>query len=273
MEPMNWSTVLWLRTQPTDDLVSFQMVRLPTPREVMSHLLFQLATAGNARISKTRMLGFFSLFFQCVNSVNMRSNMVIVVLAKSPTSAQRTLKGSGFMTSPPVTNASDCDGCPQSHQTPPNGGVASEAPGRRLRPLGQGWVSFTGGPPESHLATLAHVLPADTIHVVIHADGSIEYDEKRPGGWEPPSPIDGFERDEKNPRLFRPLWRSCQLRSFSLVVKENCQCLDVIAKCGNPRAANVDEIVKHTDCVQCEHRLSILVPPKPKKKTLHSRSI
>jgi hypothetical protein len=177
------------------------------------------------------------------------------------------------MTSQPVTNASDCEGCPQPRQIPPDEGVASEALGRRLRPSGQGWVSFTGGIPETHLATLTHVLPADMTHVVIHPDGSIEYDEKRPGGWEPPSPIDGFERDEKNPRLFRPLWKSCQLRSFSLVIKENCQCLDVIAKCGNPWAAEIDELVKHKACAKCEHRIPILVPPIPQKKTLHSRSI
>ena len=176
------------------------------------------------------------------------------------------------MTSRPVTNASDCEGCPQPRQFPMIPETSSEAPGRRLRPSGQGWVSFTGGPPEGHLAALAHVLPVDIAYVTIHPDGSIEYDEKRPGGWEPPSPIDGFERDTENPRLFRPLWKSCQLRSFSLTVKENCRCLDVIAKCGNPRAPVTDQLVKHMACVDCDYRLSILVPPKPRKKTLHSRS-
>ena len=171
------------------------------------------------------------------------------------------------MTSQPATNASDCEGCPESRRTPTNRGAAPEAPGRTLRPSGQGWVVWTGGPPEAHLASLSFVLPPGMLHVRIHPDGSIEY-EKGLDDWEPPSPIDGYERDAVNQRLYRPLWKSCQCRYFSVKVKEACQCLDVIAKCGHPQAEVVDEFVKCWLCNQCEDRVAIPQPFVPKRKTL-----
>jgi len=176
------------------------------------------------------------------------------------------------MTSRPVTNASECEGCPGPRPTPSDGGVAPEAPGRPLRASGQGWVIWTGGPPEAHLAALAFVLPHGLLHIRVHPDGSIEYIGKRLDDWEPPSPIDGYERDAANQRLYRPLWKSCQCRYFSVKVKEKCQCLDVIAKCGNPQAKVVDEFVKCVDCDQCEDRVAISEPFVPKRKTLHSKS-
>jgi len=175
------------------------------------------------------------------------------------------------MTSPPVENASGCEGCSQPHQTPPSGGVAPEAIGRSRRGSGQGWVIFTGGPPEAHLAALAHVLPQGYDRVTVHHDGSIEY-AKGLDDWEPPSPINGYERDAANPLLFRPLWKSCRWRRFSVRVTDNCQCLNVVAKCGHPMSPNVDEFVKCEICNRCECREEIKPRPIPQKKTLHSRS-
>lgn len=175
------------------------------------------------------------------------------------------------MTSQPVTNASDCKGCSEPHQAPPNGGVAPEATGRPLRPSGQGWVTWTGGPPEAHLAALAFVLPHGLVHIRIHPDGSIEYIGERPDDWEPPSPIDGYERDAENPKLFRPLWKSCQHRYFSVVVKDACHCLNVVAECGRPELKTADKSVDCQACNLCEHRLSIPELQRPKKKTLQSR--
>jgi hypothetical protein len=175
------------------------------------------------------------------------------------------------MTSRPVTNASDCEGCPQPRQFPPVPETLSEVPGRSLRPSGHGWVIFTGGPPEAPLAALAHVLPRDYGRATVHPDGSIEYTSKGPDDWEPPSPIDGYERDAANPMLFRPLWKSCRCRSFSVVVKENCQCLDVLARCGNPMAPEVDTLVEYKVCDRCEHRDKIKPRPKPQRKMIQSR--
>lgn len=177
------------------------------------------------------------------------------------------------MTSQPVTNASGCKGCPEPRTPPSNGGVAPEAPERRLRPSGQGWVVWTGGPSKTHLAALAHALPPNIEHIAIHPDGSIEYDTNRPGGWEPPSPIDGYVRDAVNHGLYRPVWKSCQHRYFSLKIKENCQCVDVVAKCGNPQASVVDEFIECEICDRCLERVVIPEPFVPKRKTLHSRSI
>ncbi len=172
------------------------------------------------------------------------------------------------MTFRPATNASDCEDCPKPRQSPSVGVVAPEAQGRPLRALGQGWIAWTGGPPEAHLASLCFALPPGMLHVRVHPDGSIEYIGKRLDDWEPPSPIDGYERDAVNQRLYRPLWKSCQRRYFSVKTKEACQCLDVIAKCGNPQAAVVDELVKCWLCNQCEDRVSIPQLSVPKRKTL-----
>lgn len=212
------------------------------------------------------MLGSSSQRCQRVPSGPTKLNMVTVGLARSPTSVN-AIKEPGFMTSQPVTNASGCEGCPEPRQTTSNGVVAPEAPGRPLRASGQGWITWTGGPPEAHLAALSFLLPRDLLHIRIHPDGSIEYD-KGLNDWEPPSPIDGYECDAVNQRLFRPLWKSCQCRYFSVKVKENCQCLEVIAKCGNPQAAVVDELIKCWLCNQCDDRVAIPEFLVPKRKTL-----
>lgn len=169
------------------------------------------------------------------------------------------------MTSQPVTNVEDCKGCSGSPSHAPE--PLSENIGRSVRGSGQGWIVFTGGPPEAHLGALRHIVPKDFDRVVIHPDGVIEYTKKGLDDWEPPSPIDGYDCDVVNPGLFRPLWKSCQCRSFSVIVKR-CQCLDVIAKCDNPLAANVNEFVQCETCDQCEQREEIPTPLRPQKKTL-----
>jgi len=175
------------------------------------------------------------------------------------------------MTSRPATNAKDCEGCPEP-RSPRQPETLSEAPGRPLGASGRGWVTWTGGPPEAHLASLASVLPPEMAHVRIHPDGSIEYMEKRPDDWEPPSPIDGYERDAENPKLFRPLWKSCQYRYFSVSVTAACHCLDVIAECGHPETKVIARSIDCQECNLCDLRLPIPEMFKPQKKTLHSKS-
>ena len=264
MAPINRRIESWPVSHSICDLASCRTASSHTQNAAGSLLPFHLATGESQRISNPPMLGFLSQRCQRVKSGHMKSNMATAVPARSSTS----VKEPEFMTSRPVTNASDCEGCPEPPQTPSNGGVASEVPGRPPRASGQGWVVWTGGPPEAHLASLCFILPPGMLHVRIHPDGSIEYIGTGPDDWEPPSPIDGYERDAVNQRLYRPLWKSCQYRYFSVIVKEKCQCLEVIAKCGNPQAANANELVKCGLCNQCGDRVAIPQSLVPKRKTL-----
>ena len=94
-------------------------------------------------------------------------------------------------------------------------------------PRGTGWVVYTGGTHQRHLAMMRHTLSPGYDRVTFHDDGSIEY-RKGPDDWEPPSPIEGYERDPKNPLFFRPLWKSCTWRMYGTEVMAACQCLQVL---------------------------------------------
>jgi hypothetical protein len=144
-----------------------------------------------------------------------------------------------------------CEDCPEP--TPP-----SPDTGR------YGWVLYTGGPPEIHLAMLRHVVPSDCDRITIRDDGSIEY-KKEPGDWEPPRPIDGYKQ---NDQLFRPLWKSCRWRVYSLEVEPNCRCMDIIAQCNNPFAETVGQLVKCADCDRCSVREEIIFEPPPQRKEI-----
>jgi hypothetical protein len=128
-----------------------------------------------------------------------------------------------------------------------------------------GWVVYTGGTPERHLAMMQHTLPEGYTRAKFLSDGSIEY-EKGPDDWEPPSPIEGYERDAENQWLFRPLWKSCQLRMYGTVVKEACECIQVHAVCSHPEVRLDDHgEVNYDVCKECPHRMPIqeLIVPKP----------
>jgi hypothetical protein len=129
-------------------------------------------------------------------------------------------------------------------------------------------IKHSGGPPEIHLAMMQHTLPPSYSRAHFLPDGSIQYT-KGPDDWEPPSPIEGYERDAENPWFFRPLWKSCQLRMFGTEIKEACECIQVVTICNHPET----ELDGHGEvtfamCEECPHRESIpavrLIPQRTK---------
>jgi hypothetical protein len=184
------------------------------------------------------------------------------------------------MTSRPATDA-PCEGCPDVPYPPAPDIPKNRSPNRDeiLKRLPQGtsgdplpekpeltynhvWGVYLGGTPEDHLVSVIFVIPEGFDRIIAHPDGSLEYTKKGLDGFEPPSPINGYERDTKNPWLFRPLWESCVMRHYGIVVKEKCQCIDVIAKC----SVNA-HWVRYEDCLKCEARLPIKSPMIPVHKT------
>jgi hypothetical protein len=126
-----------------------------------------------------------------------------------------------------------------------------------------GWVIYTGGPPERHLSMMQHTLPKDYTRGRFLPDGSLQY-ENGPDGWEPPSPVEGYERDAEDAWLFRPLWKSCQLRMYGTVIKESCECIQVLAVCSHPETKlNEHGEVTFDMCETCPWRSPIPVPLVP----------
>lgn len=126
----------------------------------------------------------------------------------------------------------------------------------------RGYVVYGGGPPERMLHLIGRTLPADDGvqrdfgRPTFHSDGRIEYP-KRPGDWEPPAEIDGYERDGENKWLFHPKWDFCNLRMMGAALKENCGCISVVSKCMHPLAPTFNQFVTHADCSTCPHRRSV----------------
>jgi len=119
------------------------------------------------------------------------------------------------------------------------------------RPNGPGWVVYSGGSHENHLAMMRFTLPPGYGRVTFHDDGSIEY-QRGPDDWEPPRPIDGYVLDGENSWLFRPVWTPCALRMHSTVLHESCQCIDVIAFCMRSQ-----KMVTSEKCDSCEQRVPV----------------
>jgi len=179
---------------------------------------------------------------------------------------------------------SDCKGCPDSvyPSTPdvPKGVVPSHEDVIKGLPSGTSddplpdlsdvmysevWGVYTGGPPETHLVGNVMLFPEELSgQLQMHADGSIEY-EKGLDSFEPPSPINGYERDSENRWLFKPLWESCTWRHYKVAYKKKCQCIDILAKC----AINM-HWVTFEDCQKCRARLPIKAMKKPVPKTIQT---
>jgi len=126
------------------------------------------------------------------------------------------------------------------------------------------WGVHTGGFAEDHLVSILFATPEGIDRFGIHPDGSIEY-EKGLDDFEPPSPIDGYERDPENHWFFKPLWESCAWRHYKVALKEACQCIDVLAMCTANR-----HWVRYKDCLRCKCRLPIRNRPTIKHKTIQS---
>ncbi len=126
-----------------------------------------------------------------------------------------------------------------------------------------GWVVYTGGPPQLHLAMMQKTLPKDFSRAKFLPDGSILY-VKGPSDWEPPSAIEGYRRDAENPWLFHPLWKSCQLRMYGAIVKESCRCIQVLAVCNHPKIEpDAHGEVTFAMCEACQRRVPIPEPIVP----------
>ena len=130
---------------------------------------------------------------------------------------------------------------------------------------GRGWVLYTGGPPEAHLSMMQHTLPDDYTYGRFLPDGSILYDQ-RPDDWEPPSLVEGYERDGQDSWSFHPLWESCQLRMYRTEIKKQCRCIQVFVMCIHPEATLNDHGEgTYEGCKGCPHRVPIPVPFVPKR--------
>lgn len=75
----------------------------------------------------------------------------------------------------------------------------------------------------------------------VQPDGSIMYPKR---GWEPPPPIEGYERDPGNKWKFLPLWPLCGFRQRVMVTKP----------CG---AVNVKMVCKCKDCPLFQHDITL----------------
>lgn len=176
-----------------------------------------------------------------------------------------------------------CKGCPDSVYPPapdvPKGvipsyedvvkclpGGTSDAPLPDLLDVvySDAWGVYIGGPPETHLIGNVMLFPKELSELLMHSDGSIEY-KKGSTAFEPPSPIEGYERDSENQWLFKPLWESCTWRHYKVAYKKKCRCIDLIARC----TVNM-HWVRFEDCQKCQARIPIRVIEKPVRKTIHT---
>ncbi len=128
----------------------------------------------------------------------------------------------------------------------------------------QTWVIYTGGPPEAHLFGINRIIPKAAKHIKVNSDGSIEY-EKGPDDFEPPGPIDGFQRAKRDDHLFLPQWGSCVWRHFGVSFKTSCQCINVLSRCGK-----TSRMTSYAECEKCEDKIGIPEIVVPKTKTVES---
>ncbi len=115
---------------------------------------------------------------------------------------------------------------------------------------------------------LSFSIPRGYERIEIDPRGQVEY-KKDLDDWESPRSIDGFERDPKNPNVFRPLWVPCRSRMYSIIVKDGCQCIDVLVQCiHNKPGEDGPQYVKYEDCEKCTYLRSYR-NPLPRKKTIN----
>jgi len=84
----------------------------------------------------------------------------------------------------------------------------------------------------------------------IMSDGSVIYPKK---GWEPPPPLEGYDRDPGNAWRFLPLWPACKHRSQIIGVKP-CGALRIVARCMCSSCPLFKSEVKLADCSACQLR-------------------
>ena len=81
-------------------------------------------------------------------------------------------------------------------------------------------------------------------------DGSLVYPKK---GFEPPPPVEGYERDPGNAWRFLPLWPACQTRARMLQMKK-CGAFNVVMVCSNGACEYAQNPVTLQICQGCPLR-------------------
>lgn len=81
-------------------------------------------------------------------------------------------------------------------------------------------------------------------------DGSIIYPKK---GFEPPPPIEGYNRDPGNAWRFIPLWPACKFLNRTLQLKR-CGSYNIKMTCGCADCPLLGQILKIEDCQSCPLR-------------------
>jgi hypothetical protein len=85
--------------------------------------------------------------------------------------------------------------------------------------------------------------PTGEFRYTSRPDGSILYEKL---GWELPASIAGYQRDEVNKWLFRPLWPICATREPRAFIRGSCGCVQVEMRCDG-------KLASLTDCRLCRH--------------------
>ena len=80
-------------------------------------------------------------------------------------------------------------------------------------------------------------------------------------GWEPPPPIEGYQRKSDNPKnsdawIFVPAWANCPFRKAQEVRKEGCRCMTYFHTCTNEKVGN-NPVVTIKSCSLCEFRPNV----------------
>jgi hypothetical protein len=105
--------------------------------------------------------------------------------------------------------------------------------------------------------TLPPHQPGRDRRVRFEADGTIVYPEEKGVVWdiELPREINGYQRDPSDPFRFTPLWPVCRGRHGIAVRLALCGCIEIILRCGNPKAPKFADRVKWEECRDCPHRV------------------
>lgn len=82
------------------------------------------------------------------------------------------------------------------------------------------------------------------------SDGSVVYPKK---GFEPPPPIDGYERDPGNEWRFKPLWPACKART-QVIGHKPCGAIHIVTRCMCTACPLFKGVVSLGDCEGCSVR-------------------
>jgi hypothetical protein len=84
----------------------------------------------------------------------------------------------------------------------------------------------------------------------IMADKSVVYPKK---GFEPPPPLEGYERDVGNAWRFIPLWPACKHRT-QVIGHKPCGALSIVTRCMCAECPLFKQSITLSSCTSCESR-------------------